>query len=119
MWFEYERPKAQERINFWFALCVLMIIPYMMSVLFRIEALLLLAVSGLILCSAIMGWKSTTWNSRNWKMWEALEDKEHEIPTYYVRNARILDSRFPEYILWAIECYEGHMPGDCPLCGAE
>ena len=51
--------------------------------------------------------------------WAAeLDHKIDEVPYHKRRLAQELTSDITEAHLWAIECHEAHLPGDCPLCGA-
>ena len=52
------------------------------------------------------------------KMYNAFSKKLELIPHQMLINAQNMESDFTIAALWAIECYEGHIHGDCPLCGA-
>ena len=41
------------------------------------------------------------------------------VPSHIRIRARQFDLPSYRWMFAAIECYECHMPGDCPLCGAE
>lgn len=41
------------------------------------------------------------------------------LPEELLAEARCMEPDFVEAFLWAVECNESHLAGDCPLCGAE
>lgn len=43
---------------------------------------------------------------------------EHPVPYRVVQQAMTMEPDYRTAKLWAIECYECHTQGDCPLCGA-
>jgi len=52
------------------------------------------------------------------KFYHSVIEREKRLPLQKEILARKLYG-WPEGILSAIECEEAHLPGDCPLCGAE
>ena len=65
-----------------------------------------------------MNGKATfTWEQR--KMWHLLlEDADFELKVK-AQTALVLSDTPQEVIEWLMECEDGHIPGDCLLCGAE
>ena len=51
---------------------------------------------------------------------ERLRDRvEWTVPHYLEMRAMHMGMWGPDDDLHLLECYESHMPGDCPLCGAK
>ena len=48
----------------------------------------------------------------------ALKRKLDQVPMELQLNALAMYPDNGEWMIVAIECYEAHMPGECPLCGA-
>jgi hypothetical protein len=51
-----------------------------------------------------------------WILYDEWCRRLSEVPTWKIENARLL---YDDWSCAAIECEEAHIPGDCPLCGAE
>ena len=76
-------------------------------------------------CSVVLMWYCTRLTIKETRrfhqlcQWDAeLDHKIDEVPYHKRRLAQELTSDITEAHLWAIECHEAHLPGDCPLCGA-
>ncbi len=45
--------------------------------------------------------------------------KKQEVPWRLLQHALVLYPDNGDWVMAAIECNEAHLPGDCPLCGAQ
>lgn len=57
-------------------------------------------------------------NHRDNKFLHAIREWHEHVPVDKFEAAGGWED-WPRSILWAVECEEAHMPGDCPLCGAD
>ena len=56
---------------------------------------------------------------RRRKFFKCLYEKAKIVPSYKIQAAKKMEKDTIKALLWAIECEEAHIGGDCPLCGAE
>lgn len=93
----------------WWAVNVALVVP----VFFGIHSVMLVLFPSL-LC---MGVITTRQAFRSWERADELDRRFDDVPYRIVDRARTLYTT--DWREAAIECHESHLPGDCPLCGAE
>lgn len=59
------------------------------------------------------------WNCRSWRYCDTLSHKADEFGCSRYVRAETLYGNYEDAVLAVWECQEAHMPGDCPLCGAQ
>ena len=81
---------------------------------------LILGVMGVAIVDMFYGLYWDTKISRiRWSIYESLYGALETVPFELVEAAMKIAPDSLTARLWALECHEAHLPGDCPLCGAD
>lgn len=127
LWWAYERGYSKQRkirmrnlicrLFLAYGLMVAAVFAYELGVIPRLVSIVLVIPFFIFACQFIVR-AARRFRARD-LFWDAFERRWHGVPWKLASRARELsDEPFPEPELWAIECYEAHMSGDCLLCGA-
>lgn len=122
MWESYERPIHIRSIKKWFIVltiltigfCFMLVSSYVRESVIPVVTLCFL---GILSCSWM--YRIHIWTKKDRKFRKALEEKVDKVPIGIVNLALQQEKNYWTALLWAVECYESHIPGDCPLCGAK
>jgi len=122
MWEYFERPARVRKIKTMFIILVGLAFAFILSFVFM--AFRTLMVPMVVLCIleiSAFSWmyKIHVWVELDNKYRKSLVRKADKVPTQILNLALKLEKNYWTALLWAVECYESHIPGDCPLCGAE
>lgn len=112
----FNQPKSMEML--W--VCTFYIIHMLTLHILRLQPSIFVTVSALsaFMAAILSVIREVARDNKRKRAWRILERLQEEVPYHLSRNAmNIYD--YPWSAIAAIECHESHMPGDCPLCGAE
>lgn len=122
MWEHFERPRYIKKIKRQFILLMIISLGFVLMLVFphlreSFVPMVTLALLGFLFCLWI--YKINDWAKKDNSYRKFLLRKADEIPIEKINLALKQEKNYWIAILWAVECHEAHIPGDCPLCGAE